>query len=87
MAPPSRGHASPLWAKPVRKLTVTRAAASGALPSVEPPASLLQRIKGLGKGLAVGLPAAALSTFSGGMLAGSLHAVTGTPTIVSTFLH
>lgn len=76
---PQQGHQSPLWTKaPAAKPVSLQAAAAGsAVASPEAGSTLIGRLRGLGKGLAISIPAAAISTVTGGALAGSLHAVTG----------
>jgi hypothetical protein len=59
-------------------LEAAAAAAGAAQPSNGAPGGfVMHRLRALGKGLAVAVPAATISAVSGGALAGSLHAVTG----------
>lgn len=60
--------------------SLVRAAAAAAAPTgPQAGAGLLERVKAMVKGIAAGLPLVAFSTISGGVLAGSLHTVTGAP--------
>lgn len=56
-----------------RRLSAT----SPVAPSFSTENGLIPRVKTLAKNMVTGLPLVAFSTISGGMLAGSLHAVTG----------
>lgn len=57
--------------------SLVRAAAAAAPAGPQAGNGLLERVKAVVKGIGTGLPLVAFSTISGGVLAGSLHTVTG----------
>lgn len=66
---------SPLFA---RLRAPVAAAAAPVAPAAASGSGLLPRLKTMAQDVVTGLPVVALSTISGGFLAGSLHSVTGT---------
>jgi len=72
--PSLRQHQQRLRPSPTARAAAAAAAAPGGSQAGN---GLAERAKALMKGVAAGLPLVAFSTISGGVLAGSLHTVTG----------